>query len=202
MIRLPQAAQARLDALENDNNQADEAFGLASDDDEFTLEDEDDDDGMSRTTTDGQPLHNTSSVCRLPAYTSCLCSCVCTEVGGKKGKGRKKAGTKRKLRSGAADRRGPKSFARLLDDVGWLGGRVQGTTGQPLATRRATSRTQLLSVAIRLEVCPNARLTPLYTQAEVDRVPPGKSTYVTACARPSKCGAPRVYCSVCGNIST
>ena len=39
-----QAAQARLDALENDN-QADDAFGLASDDDEFTLEDEDDGDG-------------------------------------------------------------------------------------------------------------------------------------------------------------
>ncbi|GLC43406.1 hypothetical protein PLESTB_001554100 [Pleodorina starrii] len=75
------------------------------------------------------------------------------EVGGKKGKGRKKAGVKRKLRSVATDRRGPKNFARLLDE------------------------------------------------AELDRLPPGKPSYLTAVARPSTASAARKFCSVCGNTS-
>ncbi|PNH02833.1 Zinc finger HIT domain-containing protein 1 [Tetrabaena socialis] len=78
-----QAAQARLDALENDNEQAADPFGMASDDDDFNLEEDDEDE----------------------------------DVGGKKGKGRKKAVLKRKLRSVATDRRGPKNFGRLLEEA-------------------------------------------------------------------------------------
>ncbi|KXZ55157.1 hypothetical protein GPECTOR_3g305 [Gonium pectorale] len=113
-----QAAQARLDALENDNDQTADPFGLASDDDEFNLEDEDEEE----------------------------------EIGGKKGK-RKKSGVKRKLRNAASDRRGPKNFARILDE------------------------------------------------AELDRLPPGKPSYLTAAARPSTTSAARKFCSVCGNTS-
>ncbi len=43
--RLLQAAQARLDALENDNDAGGEAFGIASDDEEFNLEDEEEEEG-------------------------------------------------------------------------------------------------------------------------------------------------------------
>ncbi|GFR39715.1 hypothetical protein Agub_g195, partial [Astrephomene gubernaculifera] len=76
------------------------------------------------------------------------------EVGGKKGKGRKKSGgVKRKLRGVASDRRGPKTFARLLEE------------------------------------------------AELDRLPPGKPSYLTAAARPSTTSAARKFCSVCGNTS-
>ncbi|KAG2448445.1 hypothetical protein HYH02_006337 [Chlamydomonas schloesseri] len=112
-----QAAQARLDALENDNDAGGEAFGMASDDEEFNLEDEEEEE----------------------------------EVGGKKKKG-KKAGGKRKLR-GAGDRRGPKNFARLLDD------------------------------------------------AELDRLPASKASYLTTAVRPSTTSAMRKFCSVCGNVS-
>lgn len=114
-----QAAQARLDALENDNEVVD-AFGAgpASDDDEFMVEEEDDD-----------------------------------EVGGKKSKKKKMAG-KRKARGVAADwRGGPKTFQRLLEE------------------------------------------------AELDRLPAGQPSYLTAAAAPSTTCAPRKFCSVCGNGS-
>mmetsp|Transcript_8656 Transcript_8656/g.18379 ORF Transcript_8656/g.18379 Transcript_8656/m.18379 type:complete len:179 (-) Transcript_8656:16-552(-) len=114
-----QAVQARLDALENDND-AGEAAG-DSDDEEFQVGSEDEDD-------DG-----------LPA---------------KKGKkGRKAAGTKRKLKGLAGDRRGPKSFSRLLEESVLD---PQSSTG------------------------PN---------------------YLSSAAGPATGGAPRKFCSVCGNIS-
>lgn len=114
-----QAAQARLDALENDHDAAGDPFGaMGSDDEEFNLEEEEDEE----------------------------------EAGGKKGKGKKKA-PKRKLRPLGADRRGPKTFARLLEE------------------------------------------------AELDRLPPTKATYLTASAGPSTCSAARKFCSVCGNVS-
>lgn len=50
------------------------------------------------------------------------------EVGGKKKKG-KKAGGKRKLRGIGGDRRGPKNFSRLLDDVSSVAG-VRGVRAQ------------------------------------------------------------------------
>ncbi|KAG2493075.1 hypothetical protein HYH03_008738 [Edaphochlamys debaryana] len=41
----------------------------------------------------------------------------------------------------------------------------------------------------------------LLDEAELDRLPPGKPTYITAAARPSPSACARKFCSVCGNAS-
>lgn len=46
--------------------------------------------------------------------------CAEVEMSGRKGRKRKGAGTKRKLKGSLASTRGPRSFARLLEDVSAL----------------------------------------------------------------------------------
>lgn len=63
------------------------------------------------------------------------------EAGGKKGKGKKKA-PKRKLRPLGADRRGPKTFARLLEEVGWTAC-LSAHRHRPLSARDVSSYARL-----------------------------------------------------------
>eukprot|EP00877_Chromochloris_zofingiensis_P001367 jgi/Chrzof1/11230/Cz05g28250.t1 len=90
-----QAAQARLDALENDNNEAQDVFGMDEEDEEFTLvESEEEEQEYNR-----------------------------------KSKKRKVSGGKgRKTRGKALDKAGPKTFSRLLEEVGSLFTVVYATT--------------------------------------------------------------------------
>ncbi len=115
-----QANQARLDALENDNDAGD-ALAADSADEEVVLHDDDDgDDGGER---GGRKI---DSMCLTHQPPSSDDDGPGSSKKGRKGKkGGSGTGSKRKLRGATVGARGPKSFSRLLEDVSPLAAQVQ-----------------------------------------------------------------------------
>ena len=68
-----QAAQARLDALERDNAEDDKMFGMASDDEDFNV-DESSDDGMLQHANERHGLQAAAAVLPHLKQLRCLCS--------------------------------------------------------------------------------------------------------------------------------